>query len=283
MPTEHLVRRSPSQLPTSSDSVEFSSAGGVLAAPSAEGSSPAAVSNAVTIVRRRRVDEDTKFIRASVRMSFLLKHRSRLYFRRSCAASVSLRCPLHSLSICLLGQDRFSSAASRPGASSHEPRVGPAPQELVFDKTTNSAFKVAGFASFVASKAPAELVIAGLATDACVTATAREAKDLGYNVATMSDACATFARMGSHGRLIPCEVVHDVALAALRASGVAIRNRSIQSKHSYETIDGTDGRIRLPGAVIDGCPLSSALSLVQAVHTKWQDDVDFLHANSSFL
>lgn len=104
-----------------------------------------------------------------------------------------------------------------------EPRVAPAQQELVFDQTTNSAFKVAGLVSFVASTDPVELVITGLATDACITATAREAKDLGYNAVIFSDACATFDRVGGDGSLISCEVVHHVALAALRASGIAVR------------------------------------------------------------
>ena len=121
--------------------------------------------------------------------------------------------------------------SSRPGSPLErgqstraiELRVAPAQQELVFDKTTNSASKVAGLASFVASKDPAEPVITGLATDACITATAREAKDLGYNVVILSDACATFARVGGDGSIITCEVVHDVALAALRASGIAVR------------------------------------------------------------
>ena len=48
-------------------------------------------------------------------------------------------------------------------------------------------------------------MIVGIATDACITATAREAKDLGYEVTIVSDACATFERSGPGALRYPAE------------------------------------------------------------------------------
>ncbi|WP_416462902.1 isochorismatase family protein [Rubrivivax gelatinosus] len=116
-----------------------------------------------------------------------------------------------------------------PGADglAIEPRVAPASGEPVFDKRTNSAFKQPRFAAALAP-APAELVVVGLATDACVTATAREALDLGYRVTVVHDACSTYERRAPAGETLPAELVHDVALAALAASGIRLRSTADQ-------------------------------------------------------
>jgi nicotinamidase-related amidase len=118
----------------------------------------------------------------------------------------------------------------RPGSrlSPHDPGsqikaiVAPRANERVFTKTTNSAFKNADFHAAIAAFGIRELVIAGIATDACVTATAREAKDLGYHVTLIGDASATFSRTGADGTRYPPEAVHQVSLAALAASGMRV-------------------------------------------------------------
>jgi nicotinamidase-related amidase len=92
----------------------------------------------------------------------------------------------------------------------------------VFPKTTNSAFKNPQFASALAELQTRDLVLIGIATDACVTATAREAKDLGYAVTLVADACATFPRWVAHGGTFPADTVHQVVLAALVASGMRV-------------------------------------------------------------
>jgi nicotinamidase-related amidase len=101
--------------------------------------------------------------------------------------------------------------------SALEPQV----HERVFDKRTNSAFKAPGFSDHVHQIGPSEVFVVGVATDACVTASAREGKDLGYQVAVVGDACATFERAGKDG-MFGADLVHSVSLAALAASGIAV-------------------------------------------------------------
>ena len=63
------------------------------------------------------------------------------------------------------------------------------------------------------------LVLTGIATDICVTATAREAIDLGYRVAIASDASATFERKDANCWAADA---HAAALAALAVSGAQV-------------------------------------------------------------
>ena len=100
--------------------------------------------------------------------------------------------------------------------------VKPLDEELVFTKTTNSAFKTREFAAELEQSGLRELAIVGMATDACVTATAREAKDLGYAVTVVSDGCATFARRSTTRETYSAELVQQVSLAALAASGMRV-------------------------------------------------------------
>ena len=120
----------------------------------------------------------------------------------------------------------FSSRAGSPleeGSPGSEIKtsVAPAPGERVHTKRTNSAFKNPDFEREIAAAA-LPLVLVGIATDACVTATAREAKDLGHDVSIVVDACATFDRHDPAGKLLPADLVHRVALAALGASGIRL-------------------------------------------------------------
>ena len=99
--------------------------------------------------------------------------------------------------------------------------IAPLKDEPVFEKSVNSAFKIPELLQAVRSLNPAWVVVVGLATDACVTATAREAKDLGFQTTVVGDACATFPR-SIRERFYPAAVVQDVSLGALAASGIKI-------------------------------------------------------------
>lgn len=100
--------------------------------------------------------------------------------------------------------------------------VAPIQGEPVFEKSVNSALKNPELLEAMQSINPGTLVVVGMATDACVTATAREAKDLGYATVVVGDACATFSRLSPAGQAYPAATVQDVSLAALLASGIRV-------------------------------------------------------------
>ncbi len=100
--------------------------------------------------------------------------------------------------------------------------VAPVEGEPVFEKSVNSALKNPGLLQAVQSINPDAVVVVGMATDACVTATAREARDLGYATVVVGDACATFIRFAPAGVSYPAATVQGVSLAALAASGIKV-------------------------------------------------------------
>lgn len=115
-----------------------------------------------------------------------------------------------------------SPLARSSDGSSIKQSLGPLQCEPVFEKSVNSAFKNQELLAVVEQANPSVVVVAGMATDACVTATAREAKDLGYTTVVVSEACATFARRGPEGVSYPAATVHQVSLAAMSASGIQV-------------------------------------------------------------
>jgi nicotinamidase-related amidase len=110
-----------------------------------------------------------------------------------------------------------SPLAERNPGSRIKASVAPRDGELVFTKATNSAFKNQHFRAAITASGMREVVLTGTATDACVAATAREAKDLGYQVTLIADASATYPRTGPDGTRYSGEIVHQVSLAALGA------------------------------------------------------------------
>jgi nicotinamidase-related amidase len=102
--------------------------------------------------------------------------------------------------------------------------VTPLPGETVIKKKTNSAFVDTPLADLLKSAGLTGLIVIGLTTDHCVSATVRSAADLGYSTTLVADACATYAKTGVDGQVFSAEVVHSVALASLQGEFAQIRN-----------------------------------------------------------
>jgi nicotinamidase-related amidase len=89
------------------------------------------------------------------------------------------------------------------------------PGESVLFKKVNSSFIGTNLRRQLDLKGHTSLVVAGLTTDHCVSTTVRMAANLGYETTVVSDACATFDRVGPDGRLWSAEDLHSSALASL--------------------------------------------------------------------
>ena len=80
------------------------------------------------------------------------------------------------------------------GTFEHEliEQLQPAPDDLVVDKNTSSAFNSTGIEWLLRNMGIEVLVVVGMATDMCVETTARDAADRGFDVIVVEDATATF-------------------------------------------------------------------------------------------
>jgi len=93
--------------------------------------------------------------------------------------------------------------------------VAPLPQERLIEKQFHSAFIHTDLQQYLDHHRMHTLVIAGLTTDHCVSATTRMAGDLGYITYLVSDATATFDRVGPTGTKISAETIQEAELACL--------------------------------------------------------------------
>ncbi len=105
----------------------------------------------------------------------------------------------------------------RPGQSGNDfkPAVAPMPGELVIEKRVNSCFIGTSLQADLRQRGQHNLVIAGLTTNHCVSTTARMAQNLGFITSVVSDATATFDRVGPDGIRYPAEDIQAIALSDL--------------------------------------------------------------------
>ncbi|MBM3490724.1 MAG: cysteine hydrolase [Alphaproteobacteria bacterium] len=96
------------------------------------------------------------------------------------------------------------------GAAFH-PEVAPLAGEAIVIKRGMSSFVGTDLARLLAARRIRTLALAGIATTFVMESTARHAVDLGYNVLTLSDCCASFNR-----------AMHEASLAVLRLLGAAM-------------------------------------------------------------
>ena len=105
----------------------------------------------------------------------------------------------------------------RPGqpGNAFKRETAPVDGERVVEKRVNSAFIGTSLEEDLRRAGCRDLVIAGLTTNHCVSTTARMAGNLGFATWVVSDATATFDRVGPDGVLHPAERIHQMALSDL--------------------------------------------------------------------
>ena len=94
-------------------------------------------------------------------------------------------------------------------------QVQPLPGETLIHKSVNSAFIETPLESLLRERRITTLVITGLTTNHCVETTTRMAGNLGFLTYLVSDAAATFDRVGPDGKLYRAEDIHATSLASI--------------------------------------------------------------------
>jgi len=99
------------------------------------------------------------------------------------------------------------------GAEIHD-NVKPLGQEKVIIKHSPNSFKDTELLDYLRNNNITDLVICGMMTHMCVDATTRAAKDFGFNIILIGDACAT-KDLEVNGQIVKAEEVQKSFLAAL--------------------------------------------------------------------
>lgn len=105
----------------------------------------------------------------------------------------------------------------RPGQPGNDfmELLAPRQGERVIEKRVHSSFIGTSLAEDLRWRASSTVVIVGLTTNHCVSTTARMANNLGFEPWVVSDATATFDRVGPGGVPYRAEQVHATALSDL--------------------------------------------------------------------
>ncbi len=102
--------------------------------------------------------------------------------------------------------------------------VRPQGDEPVFEKNVNSAFIGTQFEERLRKDGIDQLIIVGLTTDHCISSTVRMASNLGFDTTVVSDATATFDRIGINGEHLSAQLMHELALASLNEEFARVVN-----------------------------------------------------------
>jgi nicotinamidase-related amidase len=110
------------------------------------------------------------------------------------------------------------SSTLRPGQPGNAIKRVVAPQgdELIIRKQMNNAFIGTDLEARLRDEGVEAVVLVGLTTGHCVSATARMASDLGFTTYVVADATACFDHIGYDGKHYPAETIHAVSLVSLQ-------------------------------------------------------------------
>ncbi|MBK5504414.1 MULTISPECIES: cysteine hydrolase family protein [unclassified Bacillus (in: firmicutes)] len=93
--------------------------------------------------------------------------------------------------------------------------VQPMPDEIIIQKSVNSAFIGTNLEEQLRQQKCNTVVIVGLTTNHCVETTTRMAGNLGFTTYLVSDTTATFNRKGLDGTEYSAEDIHNMTLVNL--------------------------------------------------------------------
>ena len=123
-------------------------------------------------------------------------------------------------------------SSRNPNSKLHKSNIGfefkdevkPINDEPIITKDVNSAFIGTDLKERLDGLKINNLVIIGMTTNHCVSTTARMAGNFGYKTIVISDATATFDRIGINGEKYSSEIIHLTTLANLKDEFAEIIN-----------------------------------------------------------
>ncbi|MCK5845956.1 MAG: cysteine hydrolase [Bacteroidales bacterium] len=120
---------------------------------------------------------------------------------------------------------------SHPGFEIKD-EVKPIEGEPIITKDVNSAFIGTDLKERLDRRGINKLVIIGLTTNHCVSTTTRMAGNYGFDALLISDATATFDRIGINGQRFDSELIHQITLANLNNEFAQV----IDTKRLFELV-----------------------------------------------
>ncbi len=100
----------------------------------------------------------------------------------------------------------------------------PQNDEIIITKNVNSAFIGTDLKEKIDNLKIETLVIVGMITNHCVSTTTRMSGNYGYETYLISDATATFDRIGINGEKYEAELIHLITLANLNEEFATVWN-----------------------------------------------------------
>ncbi|MFD0048006.1 cysteine hydrolase family protein [Actinomycetes bacterium NPDC127524] len=117
--------------------------------------------------------------------------------------------------------------------------VLPETDEIIIEKSVNSAFIGTDLESLLYDLECERLIVCGLTTNHCVETTTRMAGNLGFGPILVSDAAAAFDRSGPDGKTYRAEDIHQMTLVNLHEEFAEILTTEEVLRRERSLNDGT--------------------------------------------